>query len=302
MKRISLIAFVLLVYTALYSYNPKPGAFADPGLARPSSIGNAFVSVADDANSVVYNPAGMISSKWKDFTFLHYRQKGLIPYNYALFVYPINSLRAVGAGIIVSGDEIFDEKTFILSYAENIDRFTFVLNGFSLGLNFKIMSAGFGDNYKPGTDERIKGNAIGAGADFGALWRVNEYVSFGARAKDAFSWIKWNTNYSGYSEGVPITTSFGASYKTAEFLVSADIENLDMLRTGCELTVFKYLMIRGGIAQELNLQSEKEYYAGIGIGNFELGPSKNYSFALDASYSFEKMDNTLKVQVYFRFK
>jgi len=302
MKNIIITSVLLTVSSMLFSYTPKPGAFAEPGLARPASLGNAFVSVADDANAVIYNPAGMLTSKWKDFTFLHYRQKGIIPYNYALFVYPLNPLRAVGAGLIVSGDEIFDEKTFMLSYAENIDRFTFVLSGLSVGANLKMQFAGFGDKYTPGTDERVKGNAWGMGIDFGALWKLNEFVSAGYRVRDAFSWLNWNTNYSKYAEGVPLTSAFGLSYRNKEFLISADMENLDRVCAGAEVTIFKYVALRGGYMQELTRETEKEYSAGLGIGNFEFGPQKNYSFAIDAAYSFEKLDNTMKIQAYFRFK
>ena len=62
MKKIVLIISMITIFPlGLFAAAGKgvPGAFADIGLSRPSSMGGAFTAVADDENVLFYNPAGL---------------------------------------------------------------------------------------------------------------------------------------------------------------------------------------------------------------------------------------------------
>jgi long-subunit fatty acid transport protein len=305
MRKIILTMLLTAVPVLISAANPgTPGAFVDIGTARPSSMGGAYTAVADDANSVFYNPAGIVTSQYKDFTFMTMRQKGMIPYNYTSFIYQLNAQRGVGAGLIVSGDTIFDEKTFLFSYAENLDWMLkdLGIKGISLGANLKFQFAGYGTSFDEGGDDRIKGSAWGTGMDFGALWQFNDSLKAGVMFRDAFSWLKWSQQFDSYSEGVPMTTAFGVSYKMTDFIISSEISDINTLHIGMEKNIFTYIDLRAGFTQTLDLESYREYFVGMGIGHFTMGPKGAYSFGIDSAYCFERLDNTLKIQGSFKFK
>jgi long-subunit fatty acid transport protein len=301
MKKLMCLLFILTA-GAVYANPGVSGAFTDVGTARPSALGGAFTAVADDSNAVFYNPAGIVLSDYKDFSFLHFRQKGIIPYNYASFIFPISRMRGLGAGMIISGDEIFDEKTFFLSYAENFGWVNRMLSGFSLGANVKFMFAGYGDQNISGGEERIKGSAWGIGLDLSSMWQVNENIRAGVMIRDSFSWISWKNQYETYTEGVPLTSSFGVSYRMPEFMISGEIADLGIVKIGIEKTFFKHFDLRGGYTQVLDPESYKEYFVGFGLSRFVFGPERSMSASLDFSYGFERLDNTFKIQAGFRFK
>ncbi len=301
MKRITVLTIIILALCGSV-FGLQPSAFVDiGGGARPSALGDAFVAVADDANSVFYNPAGMATSKYNDVAFMYGNVKSLVPYNYIAGIYNFEGQRAAGFGLIVSGDALEDEKTFILSYDEKLDWLLRVVKNMYIGVNLKLQAAGFGSDTTGGPD-RMQGNAFGAGFDLGLLWHVNEQVQVGAMIKNAFSDVRWNTQFTDYEEGVPLTSDFGVSYRIPFFLISSDITDLDMLHIGVEKNIFTYIDLRVGYTQTLDVASTKQYMTGIGIGHFQFGRNKEFSTDFDVAYLFEQLDNTLKIQMSFKFK
>jgi len=232
---------------------------------------------------------------------MYANEKSLVPYNYMAGIYNFEGQRAVGFGLIVSGDALEDEKTFIASYSEKLDWLLKVVKGMYIGANLKIQAAGFGSN-TTGGPHRMQGTAIGTGFDYGMLWHVNEQVQVGAMLTNAFSYIDWNTQFSSYNEGVPLTSDIGLSYKIPFFVVASDITDLDMLHIGIEKNIFTYVDLRLGYTQTLDVASTKQYMTGIGIGHFEFGRNKEFSTDFDVAYLFEQLDNTLKIQMSFKFK
>ncbi len=305
MKKLSLSIFIyMIVNINIYPVIVDPGAFVNIGLSRPSGMGDAFTAVADDVNAIFYNPAGIYQSAYKDITFMYTKQKNLIPYNYAGFIYPFDKYRGAGMGLIVSGDDYLDEKTILLSYCENFEWLLKFLR-ISTGLNFKIHFASFGNN-KSYLHEKVTGGAWGIGADLGFLWAITDNFQVGIFLRDAFSYISWESKYlsyqNSYNEGVPLTSSIGICYKIKEFIASCDISDLNKLKLGLEKTIFTYIDLRAGFTQTLDIESYKEYNIGIGIGHFEFGSKKEFSSSLDIAYLFERLASTLKIQTSFKFK
>ncbi len=309
MKRnLSLIIFIFLISNIIFAaepvYNGVPGAFADIGLSRPSAMAGAYVAIADDASGIFYNPSGLTNSEYKDITFMYTKQKFLIPYNYFAFIWPFEKQRAAGFGMIVSGDAVLLEQTYLFSYSENLNWLLGqVISGIKIGASFKLHFANFGYNESSDPD-KVGGSAWGIGMDFGLLWDLPMGVKFGAMLKDGFSFIKWDTihNDEATIEGVPLTSSIGFSYKIKNVLVAIALSDLDTLRLGGELTLFEYIDLRAGLTQELTIESYREYSLGLGIGRFVFGAKNELSMNLDAAFAFERLTNTLKIQTSFKFK
>ncbi|HPD18679.1 MAG: hypothetical protein KA120_04315 [Candidatus Goldbacteria bacterium] len=307
-KYLNLIIVIVFISNTIFAsdavYNGIPGAFADIGLSRPSALAGAYVAVCDDASGIFYNPAGLATSEYKDITFMYAKQKFLVPYNYGAFIWPFNKQRGVGFGMIVSGDQVLLEQTYMLSYSENLNWLLGrIISGIYVGTNLKFHFANFGYNESDDPD-KVGGSAWGIGMDYGLLWELPMNVKFGVMIKDGFSYLKWDTihNPESVTEGVPLTSSFGFSYKVKNALVSIALSDLDTLRLGGELTLFDYIDLRAGILQELTVESYREYSVGLGIGRFEFGAKKEYSMNLDAAFAFERLTNTLKIQTSFKFK
>lgn len=304
MKKILFLILIICFSVSLNAVIVAPGAFVDIGLARPSAMAGAFTAVSDDVNAIFYNPAGIVQSKYKDITFMYTKQKNLVPYNYAGFIYPFSKERGAGIGLIISGDDFLDEKTVLISYCENFEWLLKILK-ISSGVNFKLHFAGFGNN-KEVAENKVTGGAAGLGFDIGFLWILTDNVKIGLFFRDAFSYINWTSKYidiqHSYNEGVPLTSSLGVSYNMKDFIASCDLSDLNKLKIGLEKTIFNYIDLRVGYTQTLDIESYKEYMLGIGIGHFEFGSRNEFSSSLDFSYLFERLENTLKVQISFKFK
>lgn len=307
-KSIGLIIIMILISNFIYSadpvYNGIPGVFADIGLSRPSAMAGAYVAVADDASGLFYNPAGLATSEYKDITFMYVKQKFLVPYNYFAFIWPFEKQRAAGFGMIISGDPVLLEQTYLFSYSENLDWLIgHVISGIKVGTNFKLHFVNFGYNESSDPD-KVGGSAWGIGFDFGLLWELPMSVKFGIMIRDGLSYLKWDTIHNDEStiEGVPLTSSIGFSYKIKNILVAIALSDLDTLRLGGELTLFNYIDLRAGLTQELTIEAYREYSLGLGIGRFVFGAKNELSMNLDAAFAFERLTNTLKIQTSFKFK
>jgi hypothetical protein len=300
-KTLFAVLIMALVSAAAFADQPMtPGAFVNIGMARAESMGGAFTAVADDASAIFYNPAGIVNSPYKEFTFMYAKDRDIVPYNYSALVYPINEYRAAGLGVVVSGDSLFDEKTIYFSYAEKFDWLLerFGVKGLCVGANFKLQFAGYGDtpNPPPGS---VQGSAGGVGFDLGALFPVSPEIQVGAFVQDALSALWWNSKWEGqstnYLQGVGLTTALGARYKIKDFIASMTLSDLDTLKFGIEKNIFNYIDVRGGYTQTLDFESYKEYMVGMGLGHFVFGQRKEFSMGLDFAYLFQRLDNTLEI-------
>lgn len=303
-KNIVLAICILMIAPAVFA-EAVPGAFIDIGLARMSGYGGCYVSVADDASAVFYNPAGITTSEYKDVTFMYTKQKGIVPYNYFAFIWPINKLRGAGFGVLMSGDSVLFEQTYILSYSENLDWMLFnFTDGLYAGVNAKIHAASFGNNEDDSSPDKVTGNAWGFGMDFSLLWKFTKDVSGGVMLRDAFSSVVWDadTGDTPGVESVPFGTSMGLMYKPKDFMAAFQIDDLSKLRVGAEFTFFTYVDLRFGFAMELDYESYKEYMIGLGIGRFEFGAKREFSMNIDSAYTFERFGSTLKIQTSFKFR
>src|ERR1041384_8654190 len=65
-------AGLLAVFCCLFSARALFAAFLDTGWgARPVGMGGAFTAIADDSNSPLYNPAGLVQVQWNEISAMY---------------------------------------------------------------------------------------------------------------------------------------------------------------------------------------------------------------------------------------
>src|SRR5688572_12583855 len=116
---------VLVVVLALAFAGGARAAFNDiiTG-ARPQGMGGAFVAVADDANALYWNPAGLTQLDTAEVSFMHSNEFDITagPSLLTDFVGFVNwplDLGTIGLSIFQQGNSrILQERSFVLSYAK----------------------------------------------------------------------------------------------------------------------------------------------------------------------------------------
>lgn len=164
----------------------NPGNFLKlGGGARPISLGGAFVALADDINSIYWNPAGLSKMKGWGFSSLYNSYLADITYanlSFTLYDPRVNfnsglAIDYVGAGPMeetTAAQPLGTGKTFSPAFIALTAPFAIQpLPPLSLGLNLKVLM-----------DKISTGEAIGYGLDLGILWDITENISAGFCARN----------------------------------------------------------------------------------------------------------------------
>jgi hypothetical protein len=256
--------FILLVLALLVGLSPRwvqAGAFdAIPSGARAVGMGGAYTAVADDANSVAWNPAGLGGVRRPQITFNHIdvQTLGLLSYDQFMYAQPFVYRNAIAAswfrlgttGQVTSFN--YAENTFILTYEQNLQS---LLPNLSLGLNIKVLQVQYANG------------AAGWGMDLGGRYQVNPEVAVAAVAENLNSpKLDWA---SGTSDNVPANLRLGvAGYIDRKTTVSFDVDQLlsgkPALHLGAEETLFdKLLSLRAGVTYSVD---EGRFMPAAGLG------------------------------------
>jgi hypothetical protein len=304
MTYIKTIIIILVILLSCINVNaePVPAAFVDIGYgARPAGMGGAYTAVSDDANAIVWNPAGLAQIDGHEVIFMNTTQKYLIPYQYFAYGRKFVSGAAVGVGVIFSGDDALFERTVIASYSQTLSYISERRNKpkTSIGATYKLRLADFGNNEEGGPD-RVSGNASGHAIDAGLLYHWKERVFLGVCFHDSISQLNWTSSTGGtYEENVPRRAVFGMSYRIPDSLtVAGDIEYPDRIRMGVEKNFTKRFALRAGYNQKLEADPYGECSIGLGLTNLEMAL---FSFSLNMSYRFERLADTLRLSVSLNF-
>ena len=115
-----LIAFWLTLLTTI----PCRAAFVDFGSgARPIGFGGAFTAIANDANALHYNSAGLVKSKTTQLHATRISHLGaLVNYDFLAVILPISRIGTVGISTDSLGDneDIYQERQIRLAYAKSL--------------------------------------------------------------------------------------------------------------------------------------------------------------------------------------
>ncbi len=212
-----------------------------PTGARPLGMGGAFVGVADDANALNWNPAGLPGLRRTEFTSSYSNLYELgITHSYLGFVRNFSDRIALG---LDWGNVGFDDKELLFSENKlNLSLGVQLPKGLSIGLTTKYLSR---DMQLDGTSY---GKSDGIGYDLGALWQITKKIRFGLVMYDLGG---TSVTYKDRSEEVvlPEATKVGFSIKPLENLLLA-FDYGDRIHAGAELAIANRLFLRTGLQQE----------------------------------------------------
>ena len=230
--------------------------------ARPMGMGETFIGIADDANTLYWNPAGLPQLQRQEFTFMYTDLYGIGLDNfYGAYVYPITDNSAIGADVFQTGfndSELqFGQLKFNLGYGYRWRRLL------SFGATFKFV------NTSTGQDNVTQDSATGIGFDVGLLITPTAKLRIGLTGHDITNTqVKHD---SGVSETIfKRNFRLGASYKPFDqALVAFDVG--DRLHLGAEYWMYNTLAARGGLQRALVPESSSPfdgdliYTGGVGL-------------------------------------
>ena len=117
------VLLALIVSSPAYSQN-RNQVFVG---ARPMGMGETFVGIADDANTLYWNPAGLPQLQRQELTFMYTDLYGLGLRNmYGAYVYPVTDNSAIGVDVFqtsLDDNELqFGQLKFNLGFGYQIGR------------------------------------------------------------------------------------------------------------------------------------------------------------------------------------
>jgi len=211
LNSVLIFSLLLLIPHTLLPLAKYAEEFLNLGLgARSYGMGGAFTSIADDATSLYWNPAGTAQLEKKTAFFMHSMQyKNLMTYDALTFTLPgISNDKTLSFGVLylnipdiwdtrnawedTNNDSIPDEfeidYTKLTKFSDN--EFAFYLNGaikktenLFLGFNVKFLRKSFAEY-----------SANGLGTDLGLVYIPVQRVRLGVNLKDVTgSFLLWNT-------------------------------------------------------------------------------------------------------------
>ncbi len=222
---------------------------------RPLGLGGAFTAVADDANTINWNPAGLSGLRRTEFTSTYADLYALgISQSYIGLVKDISDRIAIGFDW---GNIGFDDKELLFSENKiNLSMGIQIYKGLSFGITSKYLSR---DMQLDGTSY---GKSSGIGYDVGLLWQAIRRVRFGISLLDI-----GGTDVS-YKDKTLETVLYQASrfgiaiYPLDNLLFAFDFG--DRIHSGAELTIANRLTVRAGIQQE---KTENEDFSIYSLGS-----------------------------------
>ncbi len=294
-----LIIFICIVGISSLVLADIPAAFVDIGYgARPMGMGGAYTAMSDDVNSVFWNPAGLTLMRDNQLTVMYTKQYGLIPYGLGAYSHRFG-FHNVAAGFITSGNDVLRETTFITSYAA-VYKLP-LLGNTGVGMNVRYRHSSFGNN-EDGGENRIQGSADGAGMDLGFMWQIHKRTRIGIFARDILNSMTYNNNTLGtsYSESVPAGLIMGIAHRiNTQSTVSIDWEKAlyddvnDKLHLGTEVTLFKVIMCRGGMWQNMDAVENRNYSLGMGLNV----ATRTMGIQFDFAYLFNDFAHTPRISL-----
>ncbi len=176
MKKIYLLFWVILLVNDIFAINKvgtTSAGFLEIGIgSRASSLGNAFVGLADDVSALYWNPAGISRINNIEMMFSYTNWLSDITLNYGGVVVPLGSFGTIGiAGTFLSMGEM---KVRTIDYQEGTgERFDASDLAFALSYGFNLTDRfSFGISMKYIQEKIWHCEAKTMAFDFGTLFRT----------------------------------------------------------------------------------------------------------------------------------
>ena len=210
---------------------------------RPLSMGGAFIAVADDANTITWNPAGLPGLRRTEFTTTYADLYAMgITQSYMGFVRPFSDRVALGFDWSSVG---FDDKELL--YAENKMNLAIGVQPHrkvSFGITLKYLMR---DMQLDGTSY---GKSSGVGYDAGLLIQPLKNLKFGVGLYDLGG---TQVAYKDKTEEIILGQAFklGISYMPIDGLILA-ADYGDRFHFGAEYILASRLSFRAGVQQDVS--------------------------------------------------
>lgn len=273
---------------------PAAAYFFDYGDGvRPTGLGRAFVAVADDANAINWNPAGlalmdryeittMFSSLFAGFEGrLYTGQRDALGYSYVGVAVPIDpTIGYFGASWAQFGSALYHENTFVAGYAR-----TFHYEGETIhvGANLKILSW----DVTAGTYSPAIGKT-GFTMDLAALYPLPEKFMLGVGLENI---IPANVGVDTYEE-VPRIFRLGASWR----------QDLQPLGSVVDDILISTEWNNRSYAQNTNtihFGAESWFFDGLAAARLGIN-STEFTISLSGRYAFQDL-NKIQLQLDYSF-
>ncbi|MEW6097186.1 MAG: PorV/PorQ family protein [bacterium] len=265
--------------------------------ARQAAMGGAFVGAGDDANTINYNPAGLVQIGTISLTAMHNQWFQSIKYEYLGYAQKVwwggiiggslvyfhmgdmqGSRFSQGGGYEKAGDFTAWDSWLTFSYAHPLS------DSLSIGTNLKIIY------------EKIESeDATTLAFDLGTFYKTPiDNLSFGLCLQNLGSGLKFIQDKS----DLPMNLKGGASVKLLDehLLIALDvnkpIDNDVNLRLGLEYWLIDAFALRVGYRTDLDIGSGFSGGAGLKIMNYEI----DYGFA-----PYGKLGDTHRISISMKF-
>lgn len=260
MKRIALLMAILLVLPVLASGEQfaKVGTFGGQFLkigtsARGTGMGSAYTGVADDANSVFWNPGGLVNVVQSEVAINHVQWPADI--NLTTFVYATNPRSFPGTIALSARSLWLDPMLVRTAYEPDGNGQHFDAGASTFGFSYARFwtdkfSAGFTLNY---VHEGLAETSVNTfGADFGIMYRIGVkdlklgmvIQNLGGKMTFDQTESKMPTTFKVGASFMPIRTKNNSLLFAAEFSHPSD--NQERSNVGLEYTLNRMFHLRGG--------------------------------------------------------
>ena len=315
MKRIWFIWLLALLFVLPFAQaqaqQTNPASFLEIGAgARATSVGGAFVALADDVSAVYWNPAGLAQLTGTTISIMNRLSAFDTNYANTNLAFPISNLGMLGlnftyygVGDIIAYDDegkeagsLSDiETAFTISYAYGLGRF---LVGGNLKYIYKRLAL---NDMSPTILPKIGGGGTGVGVDAALLYKLTENFSVGAILHDEFT-ITYSDQH---KETVPMSICAGSAYRlnfgdkhALAFMLDFNQARQHPLKLhlGSELILFKLISVRAGI-NDLYVESRNSNLKYIDFLKHNIKPTMGVGFKWAVKEGgFLTMDYALSIQ------
>jgi long-subunit fatty acid transport protein len=284
MKKFYII--ILIFVCLLFAEDNKSSSTAlflriTPG-SRPAGMGNAFVGLSDDVNSIYFNPAGTTLVKYPQMFVSYLQWFEDINSSYLGFVYPLGK-QSIGVALnylsFGGGFELRNENGVLIEDTQQDMYNSAIVLTFARNVQ-KNISVGIG--VKSVLQKYLQYNANGFTVDISGLF-VTKKFSLGLNVQNLGPQIV----VSEVSNNLPLSIKFGGGYKpTKNISVGLDIDkpqdNNVKFYTGAEYIYQDKYAIRLGYNQIDNFDLQKGWCFGLGAKT-EIGKETSWEKTSTAS-------------------
>ena len=226
-----------------------------PTGSRPIAMGENFIAVADDANAIYWNPAGLVQLENGEAMFMHSTYFATIMYDYVAAAFPVGRFQAAGVSFnIITMDDMdsYDEA------GNKGESFGVKLGTGYLAYSYKMTPRLYTGLTMKYIFQRVSGASIGSyssnsiAGDIGVLYRVWRKLSAAMVIQNVGLEAKFTGEKLENADGdpLPLAVKLGASYGVENGVLAMDttwpVDNKIVIGFGAEYWYRKLLAVRLG--------------------------------------------------------